>query len=123
MMKKPVVFHSRDAGMEVLSLSRPLLPMDHPIHLHCCIQEWSEVMVWKWTFSNIVFSVTAGCTYPQQDLARHCATLILLCSMVLETDAPYFRPYDAPTTLEFSDPQMGLARGAGGCEIAACPSV
>ena len=63
-------------------------------------------MLWKRTFSNIVFGVTAACTHPQQDLARHCATLIPLCSMVLETDAPYFRPYDAPPTLEFSDPQM-----------------
>ena len=87
MMRKPVIFHSRDAGVEVLSLARALLPVDHPIHLHCCIQEWSEVMLWKRTFSNIVFGVTAACTHPQQDLARHCATLIPLSSMVLETDA------------------------------------
>ena len=105
-----MVFHSRDAGVEVLSLARPLLLVDHPIHLHCCIQEWSEVMLWKRTFSNIVFGVTAACTNPQQDLARHCATLIPLSCMVLKTDAPYFRPYDAPPTLEFSDPQMVLAQ-------------
>ena len=37
-MKKPVVFHSRDAGMEFHSISRPLLPLDHLIHLDCCFQ-------------------------------------------------------------------------------------
>ena len=92
MMRKLVIFYSRDAGVEVLSLATPLLPVDHSIHLHCCIQEWSEVMLWERTFSNIVCGVTAACTHPQQDLARHCATLIPLSSMVLETDAPYFRP-------------------------------
>ena len=106
--QKPVVFHSRDAGVEVVSIAKPLLRADHPIHMHCSIQEWPEVMTWKRTFSNIVFGVTAACTDPQKELARHCATLIPLSSMVLETDSPYFFPHDAPAAMEYSDPQMVL---------------
>ena len=105
---KPVVFHSRDAGVDIVSIAKPLLPADHPIHLHCCIQEWPEVMTWKRTFSNVVFGVTAACTDPQKELARHCATLIPTSSVVLKTDAPYFLPYDAPAAMEYSDPQMVL---------------
>ena len=106
--QKPIVFHSRDAGVEVVSLAKPLLRADHPIHMHCCIQEWSEIMTWKRTFSNVIFGVTAACTDPQKELAQHCATLLPLSSLVLETDSPYFLPHDAPAAIEYSDPQMVL---------------
>ena len=101
--RKPVVFHSRDARVEIVSI-----PADHSIHLHCCIQEWPEVMTWKRTFSNVVFGVTAACTDPQKELTRHCTTLIPTSSMVLETDASHFLPYDTRAVLELSDPQMVL---------------
>ena len=48
-----------------------------------------------------------------------CIVLIPLCSMVLETDAPYFLPYYTLTTLEFSDPQMVLGVAQ---EVATCHS-
>ena len=106
--QKPIVFHSRDAGVEVVSIAKPLLRADHPIHMHCCIQEWPEIMTWKRTFSNVVFGVTAACTDPQKELACHCATLIPISSVVLETDSPYFLPHDAPAVMEYSNPQMVL---------------
>ena len=52
--QKPIVFHSRDAGEEVVSIAKPLLRADQPIHMHCCIQEWLEIMTRKRTFSNVV---------------------------------------------------------------------
>ena len=97
--QKPVVFHSWDAGVEVVSIAKPLLRADHPIHMHCFIQEWPEVMTWKRTFSDVVFGVTAACTEryfhsPKQH--------------VLETDSTYFFPHDAPAAMEYSDSQMVL---------------
>ena len=56
----------------------------------------------------MIFGVTAACTDPQKELAQHCATLLPLSSLVLETDSPYFLPHDAPAAIEYSDPQMVL---------------
>ena len=46
--------------------------------------------------------------YLQKELVRHCATLIPISSMVLETHFPYFLPGYAPAAMEYSDPQMVL---------------
>ena len=104
-LKKVVVIHSRDAGMDCFQLAKEVLPVDTYIHVHCYIGDYRDMLMWTRRFPNAFIGITPVCTYRNQDV-EEVARLIPLHRLVLESDAPYFLPSNAPRSIRHSDPQM-----------------
>ena len=103
-LKKVVVIHSRDAGMDCFQLAKEVLPVDTYIHVHCYIGDYRDMLIWTRRFPNAFIGITPICTYRNQDV-EEVARLIPLHRLVLESDA-YFIPSGAPRSIKHSDPQM-----------------
>jgi len=89
----PIVLHIRDAEREGIQvLQSCCLPPTWPTHRHCWNDTWERCSTWLELFPGSVVGITGLVTYRQADQCREVARLLPLDRLVLETDAPYFRP-------------------------------
>ena len=107
-VRKPIIIHTRDAGLECYRIVKEVVPEDTHIHLHCCIQKWEDILPWIRHFHNCFIGVTAACTDPSNQVAQEVARIVPLRRMVMETDSPYFKPHGCPRRIKHCDPQMVL---------------
>ena len=105
----PLVLHIRDAEEEGIAVLESCgLPGTWPVHRHCWNDSWVRCQTWLDLFPGSVVGFTGLITYSQADQAREVARLLPLDRLVLETDAPYFRPQYSgllpPDSLRFAHP-------------------
>ncbi|XP_076051699.1 3'-5' RNA nuclease TATDN2-like [Oratosquilla oratoria] len=93
-MKKPLVIHCRDANEDCLEIMKKIVPRDYLIHRHCFTGDWEEASLWFENFSNVYLGFTPLITSNNNRAAnlRDVASRMPLNRLLLETDAPYFRP-------------------------------
>ena len=107
--KKPVVLHcrgaddSQDAEDDCIQAVSDILPPDWNIHLHCYTSSWRRARNWCRRFPNLCIGLTPIIMWdaPQP---REVARRIPLGRLLLETDAPYFKPRWSPHSVKFSNP-------------------
>ena len=92
---KPIMIHCRDASDDCLNILKELVPREYKIHRHCFTGDAEEVSKWLDAFPNMYFSFTNLIGFKNlhrtQGL-RSAVTKIPLHRILIETDAPYFRP-------------------------------
>eukprot|EP00092_Neocalanus_flemingeri_P040197 GFUD01043784.1.p1 GENE.GFUD01043784.1~~GFUD01043784.1.p1 ORF type:complete len:738 (+),score=209.89 GFUD01043784.1:61-2214(+) len=89
----PIVLHIRDAEKEGIQVLQECgLPGDWPVHRHCWNDSWESCQAWLDLFPGSVVGITGLVTYRNADQAREVVRVLPLDRLVLETDAPYFRP-------------------------------
>ncbi|XP_053492910.1 putative deoxyribonuclease TATDN2 isoform X2 [Ictalurus furcatus] len=100
---KPVVIHCRNADDDLLDIMKKCVPRDYKIHSYSVIEPFLS------EFSNLCVGFTALVTNPNAAEARDAARKMPLDRILLETDAPYFRPRQvSPSVCRFSHPGMGI---------------
>ncbi|MCI4375067.1 hypothetical protein PGIGA_G00104700 [Pangasianodon gigas] len=106
---KPLVIHCRDADDDLLDIMKKCVPQDYKIHRHCFTNSYSVIEPFLSEFSNLCVGFTALVTNPNAVEARDAVRKIPLDRILLETDAPYFRPRQvSPSVCRFSHPGMGI---------------
>ncbi|XP_037792372.1 uncharacterized protein LOC119587758 [Penaeus monodon] len=108
---KPLVIHCRDAERDCLAILKELVPRNYLIHRHCFTEGWEEAQEWLSAFSNLYLGVTGLVTYPNSERAWRLQDVlrqIPLSRLLLETDAPYFRPYCYQGSGRWSHPGMAI---------------
>lgn len=94
-MKKPVVIHCRDAHRDCIDIMKEILPLNYQIHLHCFTGTWRQAEEWLEAFSGLFLGIT-NLINNSSDLRNYGLQMavkkIPLQRLLLETDAPYFRP-------------------------------
>ena len=94
-LELPLVLHIREAeaaGLEVLRIAG--LPGAWPVHRHCWNDTWEAAAAWLEEFPGSVIGLTDLVSHrgAMGDRAREVARQVPLHRLVLETDAPYFKP-------------------------------
>ncbi|KAI5615009.1 putative deoxyribonuclease TATDN2 isoform X1 [Silurus asotus] len=106
---KPLVIHCRDADDDLLDIMKKCVPHDYKIHRHCFTNNYSVIEPFLNEFSNLCVGFTALVTNPKAAEARDAVRKMPLERILLETDAPYFRPRQVPPSVcRFSHPGMAL---------------
>ncbi|KAK3557524.1 hypothetical protein QTP70_028482 [Hemibagrus guttatus] len=106
---KPLVIHCRNADDDLLDIMKKCVPRDYKIHRHCFTNSYSVIEPFLSEFPNLCVGFTALVTNPNAVEARDAVRKIPLDRILLETDAPYFRPKQvAPSVCRFSHPGMGI---------------
>ncbi|XP_047491684.1 uncharacterized protein LOC125040930 isoform X2 [Penaeus chinensis] len=108
---KPLVIHCRDAERDCLAILKELVPRNYLIHRHCFTEGWEEAQEWLHAFSNLYLGVTGLVTFPNSERAWRIQDVlrqIPLSRLLLETDAPYFRPYCYQGSGRWSHPGMAI---------------
>nr|XP_027224523.1 uncharacterized protein LOC113816668 [Penaeus vannamei] len=108
---KPLVIHCRDAERDCLAILKELVPRDYLIHRHCFTEGWEEAREWLSAFSNLYLGITGLATFPNSERAwkiQDVLKQIPLSRLLLETDAPYFRPYCYQESGRWSHPGMAI---------------
>jgi len=101
----PVCLHIRDAtveGFEVLEEAG--VPPDYPMHVHCFTDSWEVCQTWLEKYPACVIGLTPLICNQKATQVREVAAKIPLDRLVLETDAPYFKPSLASSTQTWSHP-------------------
>ncbi|VDL86290.1 unnamed protein product, partial [Nippostrongylus brasiliensis] len=96
----PVVIHCRsgpkgDAEADCLKIMEEAdLPRSHNIHRHCFTETWEVAKDWFTRYDNVYFGFTSVCaSWERKDSQRwEVLQKMPIHRMLLETDAPYFRP-------------------------------
>lgn len=81
-----------------------IVPRDYVIHRHCFTGNWKEAEKWLSTFCNLYLGITALVTYPYTERGCNVQDVVSqmpLNRLLLETDAPYFRPHCVSLTFLF----------------------
>ncbi|KAG7326185.1 hypothetical protein KOW79_009586 [Hemibagrus wyckioides] len=106
---KPLVIHCRDADDDLLDIMKKCVPRDYKIHRHCFTNSYSVIEPFLSEFPNLCVGFTALVTNPNAVEARDAVRKIPLDRILLETDAPYFRPKQVSKSVcRFSHPGMGI---------------
>ncbi|WKY07343.1 hypothetical protein Q1695_007075 [Nippostrongylus brasiliensis] len=116
----PLVVHCRsgsrgDAETDCLDIMRGMgLSRFHNIHRHCFTGSWEVAKRWMRQYENIYFGFTSVCAAWENSEGERQKYEVLeklpLRRMLLETDAPYFRPT-----------QYDYNKGPKGCEKLSFP--
>ncbi|KAM9483242.1 putative deoxyribonuclease TATDN2 [Clarias gariepinus] len=108
-LDKPLVIHCRDADDDLLDVMKKCVPRDYKIHRHCFTNSYSVIEPFLSEFPNLHVGFTALLTHPKAKDPRDAVRKIPLDRILLETDAPYFRPRQVPQAVcRFSHPGMGV---------------
>ncbi|XP_034022932.1 putative deoxyribonuclease TATDN2, partial [Thalassophryne amazonica] len=108
-MNKPLLIHCRDADDDLLEIMRKCVPRDYKIHRHCFTNSYPVIEPFLTEFPNLYVGFTAVVSYPNAADARDAVCKIPLSRIVLETDAPYFRPRQVHRDLcQFAHPGMAI---------------
>ncbi|XP_048874423.1 putative deoxyribonuclease TATDN2 [Brienomyrus brachyistius] len=108
-MKKPLVIHCRDADEDLLEILKRLVPRDYKIHRHCFTNSYDVIEPFLQEFPNMSVGFTALLTYPKAVKVKDAIRRIPLHRIVVETDAPYFLPYQVSKSVcRFSHPGMAI---------------
>ncbi|XP_075997488.1 putative deoxyribonuclease TATDN2 [Genypterus blacodes] len=108
-MQKPLVIHCRDADEDLLEIMKRCVPWDYKIHRHCFTNAYTVIEPLLNHFPNLYVGFTALITYPHAKEPRDAVRKIPLNRIVVETDAPYFRPKQvARDVCQFAHPGMGI---------------
>lgn len=110
-IKKPVIIHCRDAHRDCIDIIKEILPLDYKIHLHCFTGSWEQAEEWLKTFSGLFIGITNlinNKSDPRTQNLQTAVRKIPLHRLLLETDAPYFRPAFLQKTSQHSHPGMAL---------------
>ncbi|XP_045584602.1 uncharacterized protein [Procambarus clarkii] len=109
--KKPVVIHCRDAHKDCIKILKEVVPRDYLIHRHCFTETWIEAEEWLESFSRVYFGFTNLVTYVSSRRSwniREVVRRLPLNRLLLETDAPYFRPLCYSNSGQLSHPGMAI---------------
>ncbi|XP_064633797.1 putative deoxyribonuclease TATDN2 [Lineus longissimus] len=107
--KMPLVIHCREAEEDCLSLMMEHVPQDHLIHRHCFTGHWYELEPWLAYFSKCYVGLTPLVTFRSAECVHDVARRLPLERLLLETDAPYFRPpYVDKDDMNYSTPGMAI---------------
>ena len=85
---KPVVIHTRDAGVKTLEVLKKYQPKKFVIHCFTETKEFADEVVKM----GGLFSVGGILTYPNAKDLREAVSTIPLENLMLETDCPYLAP-------------------------------
>ncbi|XP_072569014.1 putative deoxyribonuclease TATDN2 [Paramormyrops kingsleyae] len=108
-MKKPLVIHCRDADEDLLEILKRLVPRDYKIHRHCFTNSYDVIEPFLQEFPNMSVGFTALLTYPKAVEVKDAIKRIPLHRIVVETDAPYFLPYQVSKSVcRYSHPGMAI---------------
>ncbi|XP_037786286.1 putative deoxyribonuclease TATDN2 [Penaeus monodon] len=108
---KPLVIHCRDADEDCINILMEIVPRDYVIHRHCFTGNWREAERWLSTFYNLYLGITALVTYPYTERGCNVQDVVSqmpLNRLLLETDAPYFRPHCYQGPGRWSHPGMAI---------------
>jgi TatD DNase family protein len=89
-LKKPILFHCREAFSDLFSIVDLEYPKGYPAMLHCFSgtpQEAEEVLKRGW-----ILSLSGIVTYKKNEMLREIAKTVPLTQLVLETDSPWLSP-------------------------------
>ncbi len=101
---KPLLFHCRNADVELLHIVTDHVPRDWKIHLHCYTGSESTAVSFMDQYPNLYFGVCGNVTYRKNDALRCMVTNLPTERLVIETDAPYNTPANLPRSTRFSHP-------------------
>ncbi|KAF7664295.1 hypothetical protein LDENG_00181260 [Lucifuga dentata] len=108
-MQKPLVIHCRDADDDLLEIMRRCVPWDYKIHRHCFTNSYPVIEPFLTEFPNLCVGFTALITYTNATEVRDAVRNIPLHRILVETDAPYFRPKQVDKDVcQFAHPGMGI---------------
>ncbi|XP_053326048.1 putative deoxyribonuclease TATDN2 [Spea bombifrons] len=106
---KPLVIHCRGADEDLMSIMKRQVPSDYKIHRHCFTGNYRDIEPFLTEFPNMAVGFTALLTYPSAREAQTAMALIPLERLIVETDAPFFLPKQAPRNLcKFAHPGHAL---------------
>ncbi|XP_022108727.1 putative deoxyribonuclease TATDN2 [Acanthaster planci] len=107
--QKPVVLHcrdvdeeSKDAEDDCLQIVSEVLPPHWKIHPHCHTNSWKRARNWCRRFPNLCIGLTPIVQWDAPG-PKEVARRIPLGCLLLETNAPFFKPRWSPRTVEFSN--------------------
>ncbi|KAK4291386.1 hypothetical protein Pmani_035788 [Petrolisthes manimaculis] len=109
--KKPLVIHCRDAHHDCITILKELVPRDYLIHRHCFTEGWEEAKEWLGEFKNLYLGFTNLVSHTSNFRSHNLRKVLLkipLDRILLETDAPYFRPQCLPVGGQYSHPGMAI---------------
>ncbi|XP_026202929.1 putative deoxyribonuclease TATDN2 isoform X2 [Anabas testudineus] len=108
-LQKPLLIHCRDADDDLLPILKKCVPREYKIHRHCFTNSYPVIEPFLTEFPNMYVGFTGLITYSRATEARAAVRQIPLNRIVLETDAPYFRPRQVSKDVcRFSHPGMGI---------------
>jgi len=111
-LDKPFVIHGRGAEQDAFEILKNTTPKQHRIHFHCYTGSWSVAQTMMRHFPNMYIGITGLVTYNTASNVREVARKCPLDRILVETDAPYMKPYGARNLDQESpksaNPGMGL---------------
>ncbi|XP_071124235.1 D-aminoacyl-tRNA deacylase-like [Mytilus edulis] len=87
--------HSAQAYIQCMRQCRAILKEGHPIHLHCFDGGWEQAQLWLDNFPGVHFGFTGSVNTFSED-QKLAVVRIPRDRLLLESDAPYFRPAWVP---------------------------
>ena len=109
----PLVLHIRSAEDEGLSvLERCAVPRTFPMHRHCFTGSLAQAEYWLEHYTNSCLGLTGLITMtgPRSDEARELAAKIPLGRLLVETDAPHFKPPDVIGKCAYPTDALAVAK-------------
>lgn len=95
--KLPICLHIRDADEDGLKILKKVnLPKNHPIHLHCFTGKWETCQQWIEAYPELKVGFTPIISKINLTFLHDVVKKLPLDKILLETDAPYFLPRQAP---------------------------
>ncbi len=112
-LKKPLIIHTRNAGLETLAVLSRYCGVRGVIHCFTESLEFAKVVLdlgWMISLSGIL-------TFPKAQFLRDIATYVPLDRILIETDAPYLSPTpfrgkpNQPHYVQYVGEQLSLLKG------------
>ena len=120
----PMIIHQRDSEDAMLRLFRSKrVDPDTELHLHCFTGTRQQAEEWMIYFPNARFGVTNLVTFPSATRVHELVRTLPMEKILLETDAPYFRPpgvadrRSTPRLLRHVAAQVAALRGLTQYEV------
>uniref|UniRef100_W5MZ53 TatD DNase domain containing 2 n=1 Tax=Lepisosteus oculatus TaxID=7918 RepID=W5MZ53_LEPOC len=108
-IRRPLVVHCRGADEDLFDIMKKMVPRDYKIHRHCFTDSYEVIEPFLKEFPNMSVGFTAVLTYPTAVKPKEAVRKIPLDRIVVETDAPYFRPQQVlKSVCKFSHPGLAI---------------
>jgi len=103
---KPLVLYCDDRHNDMIKAARYILNKNHPLHMHGFSGTLDEAETWLFHFPNIKLGFNNNISDRKLPDLRHAAKHLPLESILIESDAPIYRPGNIRYPYQFTHPGM-----------------